>query len=382
MRPPAVSERSPSSSNPDPAGTPAVVAPTSSRARAGVRGCTALLLTLVTACGSTEGGGPLLRRHGSVLVEGCTLDGWQQATLASDAARQVISEVVLLCLSVHDDGGISPDAASREALARQVSSLRDLGFAVSLGVTSRGDDLVDYPPERIAGWLRNRDVRDQVTTTLSALARGASGLDVALPQLPDGARADLSAWITELSAAVRPGAQLGLLAPPSSMEPSDLPGGAAYDLRALAPQLDRVRLMTLDYSCCGEGPGASTDPAWIGGVFGLARARTGTTALSFALPLYGTAFGPGSLERPVGFLEALGLANLYQVQIQRDPAGSLHFDYTDKLGAARSVWFDDARSLTGYQQALDAQVPADVGAFYYGLGTEDPALWGELLRRR
>ena len=89
------------------------------------------------------------------------------------------------------------------------------------------------------------------------------------------------------------------------MEPSDLPGGAAYDLRALAPLVDRVRLLTVDLSCCGSGPGPTTDSAWIGDVLTLAATRTGTTALSYTLPLYGTAFGPQpSDERPVGFQEA------------------------------------------------------------------------------
>lgn len=345
------------------------------------------LLALLAGCGSAPLGEPPLMRHGSVLVEGCTLDGWQRATLAGEPARRALREVVLLCLSVHEDGQVRPgpaDASARTALGTEIDGLRQLGYEVSLGVTSRGDDGVDYPPERIGAWLRQKPLRDQATAAIASLVtagRGASGLDVALPQLPDGARGDLGAWVGELATALRPATKLGLLAPPSSMEPSDLPGGAAYDLRALAPQVDRVRLLTVDLSCCGSGPGATTDSSWIAGVLTLAATRTGGTALSYTLPLYGTAFGPGQGdERPVGFLEALGLAGLYQVQIQRAPEGALHFDYTDGLGARRSVWFDDTRSLTGYQRALDATLSPSIGVFYYGLGAEDPALWGSLSR--
>lgn len=353
------------------------------RSRTACAGAALGLLALVAGCG-TSPIEPPLERHGSVLVEGCVLDGWQRATLAGEAARRALREVVLLCLSVHEDGRVSPaDGPARAALGSELDGLRRLGYEVSLGVTSRDDRGVDYPPERISAWLQQKPIRDQATAALTTLLRGTSGLDVALPQLPDGARADLGAWVGELAVALRPATKLGLLAPPSSMEPSDLPGGAAYDLRTLAPQVDRVRLLTVDLSCCGSGPGASTDSSWIADVVQLAATRTGPTALSYTLPLYGTAFGPGaSDERPVGFLDALGLAGLYRVQIERAPAGALHFDYTDGLGARRSVWFDDARSLTGYQRALDAALSPSIGVFYYGLGSEDPALWGSLSRPR
>lgn len=345
------------------------------------------LVLLLAACGSSEPQELPSSRHTSVLIDGCALDPWQRTTLASEAARGAISELVLLCLTVRDDGQIGPiDAAARAALEQEVQGLRQSGYEVSLGVTARSDAGSDFAPERIGSFLRSKATRDQATAGLAALAKNGTGLDVALPRLLDGARADLSAWVGELSAAVRPGARLGILAPPSSMEPSDVPGGAAYDLRALAPQVDRIRLLTVDYSCCGDGPGPGTEVGWIGDVTRLALARVSATPISFTLPLYGTAFetlNEGRIEeRPVTFLEALGLAGNYQAQVQRTTPGALHFSYTPETGARREVWFDDARSLRGYLRGLDGTLPAETGVFYYGLGSEDPALWGGLPRRR
>lgn len=361
--------------------------PAPSRRSTALRRLAGSLVLVLAACGASESQDPPLSRHASVLIDGCALDSWQRTTLASEAARGAISELVLLCLSVRDDGQIAPlDAAARAALDQEVQGLRQSGYDVSLGVTARSDAGADFVPERIGSFLRSKAARDQATAGLAAFARGGTGLEVALPRLPDGARADLSAWVGELSAMVRPGARLGILAPPSSMEPSDVPGGGAYDLRALAPQVDRIRLMTVDYSCCGDGPGPGTAVGWIDEVTRLALARVGTTPLSFTLPLYGNAFETlpeGAIEeRPVTFLEALGLAGQYQTQIQRTTPGALHFLYTTETGSQREVWFDDARSMRSYLRALDGSVPVGTGVFYYGLGAEDPALWGGLPRRR
>src|ERR1700719_1706841 len=55
-----------------------------------------------------DAGGPLTHRQGTVVVDDCTLDPWQSATLQSPAARRVIQDVVLLCLSVQDTGAVAP----------------------------------------------------------------------------------------------------------------------------------------------------------------------------------------------------------------------------------------------------------------------------------
>ena len=39
----------------------------------------------------------LVARHGAVIADGCTLDGWQRDVLSSPGARKVLREVILLC---------------------------------------------------------------------------------------------------------------------------------------------------------------------------------------------------------------------------------------------------------------------------------------------
>jgi spore germination protein YaaH len=58
------------------------------------------------------------------------------------------------------------------------------------------------------------------------------------------------------------------------------------------------------------------------------------------------------------------------VQITRSLGGELWFDLLDS-----QVWFDDARSTLLTLTALSSALPSTVGVLYYGLGSEDPAVW-------
>lgn len=341
----------------------------------------AALLASVAGCVS-ESAPPasLMRRTASVVVEGCALDPWQRATLDSSAARAVISEVILLCLSPRD-GGVAPmDPDARAALRQQIGALRASGYRALLGLSAVHDAGPEYSPERFGALLADAQRRAQLTAALQERAQEADGLEIALPTLKNSSARDLSAWLGEVAAALRPARKLGLFAPPSSKDPSDLPGGDAVDLRAVAGLLDRVRLMTLDYSCCDGAPGPTTDAAWIGEVAALARGKLGATPFSFALPLYGVDFGPGAAaasQRQVSYAEAVGVAGHHRVQILRAGGGALSFSY-DAADGRHDLFFEDARSITLTRAASDPLLPAEAGVLYYGLGGEDPALWPQL----
>lgn len=334
-------------------------------------------LLLLGACGSgiDSGGLPnaVRRREASVVIDGCAVDPWQRATLEQPATKATVAEVILLCLSPRDNGVAPTDADARAALVAEVGRLRTAGYQVSLGLAAQHDFGPDYSPARLGAILADPARRTALVTALNEATQSANAIDLALPQLDNRSANDLTAFVSELSAlARRGGRRLGLFAPPSSMSPSDLPGGDAYDLKALGGLVDRVRLMTLDYS--SDVPGPTTDPDWILQVAELARGKT-SAALSVALPLYGVDFGLDG-NRQVSYTEAVGRAGHYQVQIVRAPAsatGTLTFTYSGGDGR-HAVFFDDARSLLGLQAALDAG-GLDAGLVYYGLGGEDPALF-------
>lgn len=317
-------------------------------------------------------------RTASVIVEGCALDAWQRQTLSSPSARAVLREVVLLCPAFGATGSVVP--ASDEAVAglrAELAGLRAGGYRVSLAFRAADERGASLSAAATASVLAAPDARAKVIAGLSRLSDGADALDVAIFDLPTEARADLVRFVDELGAAVRPTRALGLFAPPSIAEPSDLPGGDAFDLRAL--RVDRVRLMTLDYSCCGAPAGPTTDPGWMVDAARLARTKT-EASLDVAYPLYGYDFF-ADRARAVTFLEARGLAAASGAPLRRGPTHALEFTWTDAQGVSHHTWFDDAVSTTRALAGLGADVlPVDVGVVFYGLGAEDPALFPALAR--
>lgn len=341
-------------------------------------------LTGLVGCGDAEEAGSLKPRRGVVLVEGCTLDAWQQATLSAPETKRVVSEVVLRCLALRQEGSIAPaDATARSALRTLTAELKSRGFLVSLALTAQSDDGVDHPPERLLDMLSNATTRGRATNELTSLAPAASFLELALPPLPDGGRAVLTQWAMELSAALRPATRLAFQAPPSTQEPSELPGGGAVDLRGLAPSFDRIRVMTTDFSCCDGVAGPTTESGWLVGAASFARTRIGsaTPAIDVTLPLYGVDFSQRG-QRAVSYLEAVGIAQHHGRQIQRAPGYTLHFDWSEADGTTHELWFDDAAATARHQQQFDPALDDNVGILYYGLGSEDPSLFGELARQR
>lgn len=346
------------------------------------------LLLGLAACGPGDDRPDTLRaRPASVVVDACALEPAQEAALGSDAARHVLDEVILLCLSVRE-GGVTPmDDDARAALSAQNRALQRLGYKVRVGVIGRNDVGIELEPQRFASLIQDTTKRGLITATLAEFAKDADGIELALPPLPASAQAALTVWAGELRTALPAGRTLGVFAPPSITDPSDVPGGDAVDLRALAPLLSSVRLMTLDLHCCDDTPGPTTAIDWIDEVVTHAQPKLGSVPFSVSLPLYGVHFGAAG-PRAVTYLEAVGLASQHRMQILRDGSGSLHYAYaedasggdSDPSPATSAVWFDDASSILRLQGQLDGTLPG-VGVLYYGLGGEDPTLWSALQER-
>ena len=355
-------------------------------------GVAGIALASVTGCG-TEGAeverfGPeetvaIAPREGTVIMEGCLLDTWQLSQLGSNAAHRVLRTVILLCPSMRASGEVAPsDPDARAALAQQVRAIRGLGYRVELGVTL-ADDIdvpLSQPRDEIA--FASAAWRQQVIKGLQALAPIADGIDIDLQHVPASIRSNLSQFFLELGPAMRAAGSpsLGVFAPPSQKDPSDIPGADAYDLAAIAANVDRVRLMTLDYSCCGGVPaGPTIDSGWAVDVLRLAQAKVGKP-IDLAVPLFGTDFSDLG-QRPVTYLEAMAIASAVHAHVAREPSGALHYRWQDEGGRAHETWFDDGVSTARTLHAWGTDVvPAQVGVVFYGFGAEDPALWDTVAR--
>jgi spore germination protein YaaH len=180
-----------------------------------------------------------------------------------------------------------------------------------------------------------------------------------------------------MSNIVRPAKKLNIFVPPSVTNPSDIPGGDSFSRTELAPFVDRMRIMTLDFSEAEPGP--TTDPGWAVDAVRFAKADFANVDISY--PLYGTDWGPRG-RRSATYHEARAISAIGGAVIERGPTGALFMKYKSFDKEQHEMWFDDAESTGRALGAWSYDVlPADVGVLYYGLGAEDPGLFDKLAAR-
>jgi hypothetical protein len=315
---------------------------------------------------------PLPSRAGAVIVDGCVLDSWQRATLAGPGARRVLQEVILLCLVPRLDGTVGPrDPSATAQLASLVAELKGEGYSVHLGVSFTDETGQRYDGGQTTAFLGEPAWRTRFRDTLVVALGPADGAELDLQGLPNEARAQVTTMVTEVAQAIRPGKRLGIFVPPSVTIPSDLPGGEAFARATLAAQVDRMRIMTLDYS--DTGPGPTIDPGWA--VDAVRLARRDSLAVDISYPLYGTDFGPRG-RRSVTWLEAIATAASFGARVERGPTTAPFVRYSGYGSEPHELWFDDTDSTARALAAWGHDVlPADVGVVFYGLGAEEPGLF-------
>lgn len=320
----------------------------------------------------------LPKRRGTVIIDGCVVDTWQRATLAQASTKRILQEVVLLCLVPRQDGTVGPrDPSAIAALGVTAGELRAEGYRFHLGIAFTDESGQRYDGTQTSGWLGDRTWRTRFTETLTTFLPVADGFEIDLQFLPNAAQPSVTALVGETAARVRPSHALNVFVPPSVTVPSDLPGGDAFSRPALSAFVDRMRIMTLDYS---EGtPGPTIDPGWA--VDAIRTAKSDFPRVDVSYPLYGTDFGPRG-RRSIIYAEARTIAQVAAVPIQRGPTGAPFVSYAAFGGEPHQLWFDDAestgRALGGWTYDV---LPPDVGVLFYGLGAEDPTLFDRLAAR-
>jgi predicted small secreted protein len=350
----------------------------------------ALVASVVAGCGTSSGDvtdvvglgadTALPARAGSVVIDGCVLDSWTRASLGLPATKRVLrgGEVIMLCLIPREDGTVGPrDPSARAALADVARDLKNEGYRVHFGLAFTDESGQRYDGVQTRAFLADAAWRRRLKDTLPLVLEPADGVEIDLQFLPSDAEPFVTALVAELSASVRPAKRLNVFVPPSVTVPSDLPGGDAFSRGELAPYVDRMRIMTLDYS--EKTPGPTIEPGWA--VDAVRLARGDFANVDIAYPLYGTDFGPRG-RRPVIYHDAIAISTIGRAPIQRGPTGAPFVSYTAFGGEQHQLWFDDAESTGRALGAWSEDVlPLDVGILFYGLGAEDPALFGRLSGR-
>lgn len=209
------------------------------------------------------------------------------------------------------------------------------------------------------------------------LARGYDGIDIDYESLAPSLRDEFSAFIVELSAALRQHDKLLTIAVHG--KDSDYGGlGGFQDWALLGEHVDQLRIMTYDYHWRGSGPGPVAPAYWIESVAEYARTVVDPSKIFIGVHFYGYDWPPGgnATARPWSVIEEIineqGPTVSFIERNGNGRVGESTFTYRSAQGR-REVWFMTAVGLAdkiNTVQTLDL-----AGIAIWQLGYEKPEYW-------
>jgi cellulose synthase/poly-beta-1,6-N-acetylglucosamine synthase-like glycosyltransferase/peptidoglycan/xylan/chitin deacetylase (PgdA/CDA1 family)/spore germination protein YaaH len=261
--------------------------------------------------------------------------------------------------SVHSE---PDDACARLAAARDLSLILLLNnYAQDAWQPERVEAILRGPVERRERLLH--DVLEQIEQS------GARGVAIDFQGIDPACRTELVELMAYLRQALHPrGLELWLVVPVGL----DLD---AFDLQALAPQVDRFVAALHDENAEVDPPGPIASQPWFEGWLRTLMAYGEPQQWIVAVGVYGYDWGEGQSEATmISFTDALcraGRAGVSGIQSQ-PPLYQPSFTYRED-SRGHVVWFLDA--VTAANQAQAALRAGAGGVALYRLGLEDPALW-------
>lgn len=323
--------------------------------------------------------------------------------LASVLAHpDVVSEISPFWYRATERSQVRPQADNAQPESTLISGIDDLhaaGIAALPSIHDKGMNATE-----MAGVLKDADRRsaliDEIVTMV--VRTGADGADIDFESMNFGiVGADRTAvkkfypvFLDKLRARLGDIGALLSVAVPARRSATD-PNWNVFDYDAIGRSVDRVRIMTYDYSTDDTGPGPIGPLDWTREVIKYARSEFKGVPLSIGTPQYGqnwyikTLRGscPDAAKSTVSPTapQALGLINTYDANpVWSDSAGEFRYDYRrpypeyGNCVVQRRVWFGEGRSALARLQL--AQQLGVQGIAVWRIGDEDPALWGKAER--
>ncbi|MEM8534325.1 MAG: glycosyl hydrolase family 18 protein [Chloroflexota bacterium] len=225
--------------------------------------------------------------------------------------------------------------------------------------------------------LRNPETRSRHVQNIvdEVLTYNYDGIDIDYESLDSSLREEFSAFIVELSGALREHNKMLTIA--VHAKTCDYCGlGGFQDWSVIGPAVDRLRIMTYDYHWRGSGPGPVAPVYWVRDVAEYARTAVDPAKVVIGVPFYGYNWPRGG-GRALGQtwdminaqIEARSLTvNLMESDNQRRPVQENWITYD-----GREVWFSTS---SGLRAKIELVQELDLaGIAIWRLGGEDPNNW-------
>jgi spore germination protein YaaH len=287
----------------------------------------------------------------------------------------VIKTIAPFWATLQADGTVTDRGGNDHAAV--VKTAQQKNMTVLLLVNNAKQD-GDTPP--IHTVLANPTLRTKAIDNFEAYIKkyGLDGINVDFEMVPAGDRDNLTAFMQELSARLKPqGYIVSIDVFPKQDETNDV--AAAYNYAELAKYADKIMIMTYDNHGMWSGPGPIADITWVENSLKYALQVIPKNKLYLGIAAYGydwSSQGTQSLE----YKAIMDLSQRYGQAVQWDnTAQAPYFSYIADNGIKHTVWFENSESL---KQKLTLVSKYDIaGAALWKLGEEDPGFWSVLSKK-
>ncbi|MCG8348134.1 MAG: glycosyl hydrolase family 18 protein [Chloroflexales bacterium] len=215
------------------------------------------------------------------------------------------------------------------------------------------------------------------------LARNYDGIDIDYEALGSSMREEFSIFIRDLADALHSQNKMLTVAVHAKVE--DYGGLGGYqDWAEIGQYVDRLRIMTYDYSWRGSNPGPVAPLYWVQAVAEYATTVVDPAKVVIGIPFYGYDWPPSGRARALPWSDINDLIeerDLTVNMMERNRYGQVDeswFSYQSSVGM-RQVWF---MTDNGLESKLDLVVEKDLaGIAIWRIGYEKPEYW-EIVRRK
>ena len=280
-----------------------------------------------------------------------------------------------------------------------LTTMRDSGFAIIPTITDGTDKLV------LAKLLSVPTTRTQIVTTITNLvvANNFDGIDLDFEgfAFTDGVaswpatQVNWVSFIQELSTSLHGLGKLLSVTTPVLFDPTTgKKGYTVYDWASISPMIDRLRIMTYDYST--NSPGPIGPISWVEQSVAYAVSVVAASKVYLGVPGYGrdwvtkvdgicpssvaSVIAPGAKAATFVMRDATNLASSYgATPTYNDSFGEVTFSYQKVYSglsssglqtsctASRTAWYQDARSYAARAQLVAKYRLGGITAWTFGM---------------
>ncbi len=271
---------------------------------------------------------------------------------------------------LNPDGTVNTDYEARDAHRAEVLRLAQQHGVAVVPMIKNIATYEAFTPVLTDPALRAAAIGGILDLTMS---RGFRGINIDWESITASDRPALTAFMAELSAALRAQGKLVTQAIPAKDRDRTTGWAGAYDYAALAGSSDLLILMAYGY---GTGRPQSTAPyPWVLASTTFAASQIPPAKLVLGIAWYGYDWNltKGGVASKT-YAEAVAAAQASGAGVEFDESvRSAHYTYATADGEEHEVWFEDARSAAARSAVVTRYGLAGVAG--WRLGHEDPAVW-------